>query len=118
MPKLRMLSATQVCKILRRHGFLVVRQSGSHIILRRELADRGITVPVPNHSEIARGTLKKHHRPKRDPKIRVHEVAHRLSRPPLQKRIADPSMVGEFVLWGLVTPGVALGYKHYAPTAL
>jgi len=35
-----------------------LRQSGSHIILRKQLADRGITVPVPNHREIARGTLK------------------------------------------------------------
>lgn len=58
MPKLRILSATQVCKILRKHGFVEVRQSGSHIIMRRQLPDRGITVPVPNHSEIARGTLK------------------------------------------------------------
>ena len=58
MPKLRILSATQVCNILKQHGFMKTRQSGSHIIMRRELADRSITVPVPNHSEIARGTLK------------------------------------------------------------
>ena len=58
MPKLRVLSASQVCKILERNGFKAVRQTGSHIIMRRTLEDRGITVPVPNHSEIARGTLK------------------------------------------------------------
>jgi predicted RNA binding protein YcfA (HicA-like mRNA interferase family) len=58
MPKLRVLSANQVCKILEKHGFVRVRQAGSHIIMRRQLPDRGITVPVPNHSEIARGTLK------------------------------------------------------------
>ncbi|MEP6741307.1 MAG: type II toxin-antitoxin system HicA family toxin [bacterium] len=58
MPRLRVLSAAQVCKILRRHGFVVVRQTGSHIILRRKLPDRGITVPIPNHSEIAKGTLR------------------------------------------------------------
>ena len=58
MPKLRVLSASQVCKILERHGFQAVRQTGSHIIMRRILPDRGITVPVPNHSEIAKGTLK------------------------------------------------------------
>lgn len=58
MPKLRVLSASQVCKILRKHGFVEVRQSGSHIIMRRQLPDRGITVPIPNHTEIARGTLK------------------------------------------------------------
>ncbi|MGH9933291.1 MAG: type II toxin-antitoxin system HicA family toxin [Pyrinomonadaceae bacterium] len=58
MPRLRVLSASQVCNILKKHGFVKVRQTGSHIIMRRELPDRGITVPVPNHSEIARGTLK------------------------------------------------------------
>lgn len=58
MPRLRVLSATEVCKILEKHGFQQVRQSGSHIIMRRQLPDRRITVPVPNHSEIARGTLK------------------------------------------------------------
>ncbi len=58
MPKLPALSAREVCRILQQHGFAVVRQKGSHIILRKQLPERGITVPVPNHSEIARGTLK------------------------------------------------------------
>ncbi|MGI9165328.1 MAG: type II toxin-antitoxin system HicA family toxin [Pyrinomonadaceae bacterium] len=58
MPKLRILSSSQVCKILQKHGFVRVRQTGSHIIMRRELSTRSITVPIPNHSEIARGTLK------------------------------------------------------------
>ncbi len=58
MPKLPSLSARQVCRILEKHGFAIVRQKGSHIILSKELPDRGITVPVPNHSEVAKGTLK------------------------------------------------------------
>jgi predicted RNA binding protein YcfA (HicA-like mRNA interferase family) len=58
MPRLRVLSANQVCAILVKHGFVKARQAGSHIIMRRVLPDRTITVPVPNHSEIARGTLK------------------------------------------------------------
>jgi predicted RNA binding protein YcfA (HicA-like mRNA interferase family) len=58
MPKLPSLSAHEVCRILKRHGFVIVRQKGSHIILRKELPERGITVPVPNYSEIAKGTLK------------------------------------------------------------
>jgi predicted RNA binding protein YcfA (HicA-like mRNA interferase family) len=57
MPRLRVLSANQVCKILQKSGFVAVRQTGSHI-MQRNLPDRTITVPVPNHSEIARGTLK------------------------------------------------------------
>ena len=58
MPKLRVLSAADVCRILRAHGFVEVRQRGSHIIMRKQLPERGITVPVPNHREIACGTLK------------------------------------------------------------
>jgi predicted RNA binding protein YcfA (HicA-like mRNA interferase family) len=58
MPKLRVLSAGEVCAILQRHGFEIVRQRGSHIILRRESSLGSFTVPVPNHSEIAKGTLK------------------------------------------------------------
>ncbi len=58
MPRLLPLSAREVCGILQKHGFAIVRQKGSHIILRKELRDRGITVPVPNHSELAKGTLK------------------------------------------------------------
>jgi predicted RNA binding protein YcfA (HicA-like mRNA interferase family) len=58
MPKLRVLSASEVCRILKKHGFIQVRQSGSHIIMRRQFQGRRITVPVPNHTEIARGTLK------------------------------------------------------------
>ena len=59
MPKLRPLSAAEVCKILRANGFLQVRQSGSHIIMRRELPEGdSSTVPVPNKREIPKGTLK------------------------------------------------------------
>ena len=36
-----------------------MRQAGSHIIMRRELPDGdSATVPVPNHREVATGTLK------------------------------------------------------------
>jgi len=39
--------------------FVRVRQSGSHIILRRQLAGGdSATVPVPNKREIPKGTLK------------------------------------------------------------
>lgn len=59
MPRLRPLSATEVCKILAASGFVRVRQSGSHIILRRQLPDGdSATIPVPNKREIPKGTLK------------------------------------------------------------
>ena len=58
MPKLRILSAGEVCDILQKHGFTQSRQSGSHIVMRKQTNDGGRTVIVPNHSEIRRGTLK------------------------------------------------------------
>jgi predicted RNA binding protein YcfA (HicA-like mRNA interferase family) len=59
MPKLRPLPASEICRILAAHGFVRDRQTGSHIIMRRTLPDGdSATVPVPNHREVAKGTLK------------------------------------------------------------
>jgi len=44
-------------QILEKHGFVRVRQKGSHIIMQQETIDSTITVPVPNHKEIRIGTL-------------------------------------------------------------
>ena len=57
MGKLRVLSGRQVCNILKRHGFVMVRQRGSHVIMQRQLPDTTVTVPVPDHSELRIGTL-------------------------------------------------------------
>ena len=55
MPKLPVLSAKQVIKALERMGFKIARQSGSHIHLWND--QRRILVTVPNHKELAKGTL-------------------------------------------------------------
>ena len=55
MPKLPVLSATKVVKALKRAGFKIIRQSGSHIHLWHK--ERRILVTVPNHKELAKGTL-------------------------------------------------------------
>jgi predicted RNA binding protein YcfA (HicA-like mRNA interferase family) len=55
--KLRILSGKQVCAILSRHGFREVRQSGSHIVMQKQLPATTITVPVPDHTELRIGTL-------------------------------------------------------------
>ena len=57
MSKLRVLSGKEVCGILEKHGFVNVRQKGSHVIMQRKLEGTTITVPVPNHSDIKIGTL-------------------------------------------------------------
>ena len=55
MPRLPVLSANKVVKALKRAGFRIVRKSGSHIHPWNE--EWRILVTVPNHKELARGTL-------------------------------------------------------------
>ncbi len=55
MSKLPVLSAKGLIKVLRKFGFQVHRQTGSHIHLWNE--ERRLLVTVPNHHELAKGTL-------------------------------------------------------------
>jgi predicted RNA binding protein YcfA (HicA-like mRNA interferase family) len=55
--KLKILSGKDVCKILSNHGFIEVRQKGSHIVMQKKTGNSTITVSIPNHSEIKIGTL-------------------------------------------------------------
>lgn len=57
MGKLRLLSGQEVCSILQSHGFIEVRQKGSHIVMQKRTSEGTITVPVHNHKEIRIGTL-------------------------------------------------------------
>lgn len=57
MPKLRVLSGREACKILSEHGFEKVRQKGSHIIMQKRVGNSTITIPVPDHAELKAGTL-------------------------------------------------------------
>lgn len=58
MAKIKVLSGAAVCRILSEHGFTSVRQRGSHIVMQKRLPGTTITVPVPNHRELDRGTLR------------------------------------------------------------
>jgi predicted RNA binding protein YcfA (HicA-like mRNA interferase family) len=57
MGKLRVLSGRDACKILEKHGFLEVRRRGSHVVMQRRTDAGTVTVPVPDHPELAIGTL-------------------------------------------------------------
>ena len=57
MPKLRILSGKEVCKIMTTHGFELVRVKGSHMIMQKTESNTTITVPVPDHSALKAGTL-------------------------------------------------------------
>jgi len=51
------LSGKQVIKALSKCGFLIVRQKGSHIILKKETTKGTCVTVIPNHKEIDKGTL-------------------------------------------------------------
>jgi predicted RNA binding protein YcfA (HicA-like mRNA interferase family) len=58
--KLKRMSGREVRRILERHGFVCVRQKGSHMVMqyRHPAPESGtITVPVPDHAELRTGTL-------------------------------------------------------------
>lgn len=57
MVKRRVLSGRDVCDILAAHGFIDVRQRGSHCVMQRETGGVTVTVPVPLHPDLRRGTL-------------------------------------------------------------
>lgn len=60
MPKLRRLSGKEVIKVLRRYGFAVIRQRGSHARLEVIDADGNehrLTVPVHGNKPLRTGTL-------------------------------------------------------------
>lgn len=60
MPRLPVVTGTDLLRALQRAGFEVVRQRGSHVQVRREEPDGSVvTFPVPVHTgkAIKRGTL-------------------------------------------------------------
>jgi len=57
LAELRVLSGREVCRILAANEFVQVRQRGSHIVMQRRLEASTVTVPVPDHRELRRGTL-------------------------------------------------------------
>jgi predicted RNA binding protein YcfA (HicA-like mRNA interferase family) len=57
MGRLRVLSGREACRILQQHGFVEVRRRGSHIVMQRRADAGSVTVPIPDHRELAIGTL-------------------------------------------------------------
>jgi predicted RNA binding protein YcfA (HicA-like mRNA interferase family) len=54
---LPVLSGSELCKILKKAGYQVDHQKGSHIVLRNSNPPfRRLT--IPNHKEVSKGTLR------------------------------------------------------------
>ncbi|HKM82490.1 MAG TPA: type II toxin-antitoxin system HicA family toxin [Candidatus Acidoferrum sp.] len=57
MPKLPSVSGERVIRVLKRVGFVELRQKGSHVSLEKRTGDKVFKTVVPIHSELAKGTL-------------------------------------------------------------
>lgn len=57
MTKVPSLDASVVVRALRRDGWVVVRQKGSHLRLQKHLRSETLKLTVPVHSPIKRSTL-------------------------------------------------------------
>ncbi len=54
---LPVVSGRELIKFLRSFGYKIVRQRGSHIRLEKHSPSGAHAITVPNHREIAKGTL-------------------------------------------------------------
>ena len=57
MSKVPSLDYRQVINALKRDGWVVVRQKGSHIRLHKHTADEMLKITIPAHKPIKRSTL-------------------------------------------------------------
>jgi hypothetical protein len=57
MPKLPRISSKEAIRALERLGFEQVRQTGSHVVMKKETEDGEIGCVVPVHRELKVGTL-------------------------------------------------------------
>ncbi|WP_258083581.1 type II toxin-antitoxin system HicA family toxin [Thermococcus thermotolerans] len=58
MSKLPVVSGEKLIKLLKRLGYTVVRQRGSHVRLEKRTPLGTHKITIPYHDEIAKGTLK------------------------------------------------------------
>ncbi len=56
MPTIPLLKPKEAVRIFEKLGWVVARQRGSHIVLTK--VGHMATLSVPNHPEVARGTLR------------------------------------------------------------
>ncbi len=52
------ISARQAIRAFNKAGFAWVRQAGSHILMQKHVKNSTVTLVIPNHHELAKGTLR------------------------------------------------------------
>ncbi|MDS3859710.1 type II toxin-antitoxin system HicA family toxin [Thermosynechococcaceae cyanobacterium BACA0444] len=58
MPKLPRISSREVIRALERLGFQRIRQTGSHVVMKKRLEEGELGCVVPVHQELKVGTLR------------------------------------------------------------
>jgi len=59
LSRLRKVSGKECVKILcNKFGFFIIRQHGSHMVLKKETENGAVGTVVPNHEQIKIGTLR------------------------------------------------------------
>jgi predicted RNA binding protein YcfA (HicA-like mRNA interferase family) len=56
--KLPIISGKEALKALERAGFVMVRQRGSHVRIKKVTSENVINITIPLHETLDRGTLK------------------------------------------------------------
>jgi len=57
-PKLPVISGEDLIRVLRKFGYEIARQKGSHVRIRNDAEPQRLPVTVPLHKELARGMLR------------------------------------------------------------
>ena len=57
-PKFPSVSGEEAVRVLKRLGFVPIRQRGSHLVLKKQMPDGELGCVVPLHKELASGTLR------------------------------------------------------------
>ena len=57
MPKLPRISSKKAIRVLERLGFEQIRQTGSHVVMKKETEEGKIGCIIPIHRELKVGTL-------------------------------------------------------------
>jgi predicted RNA binding protein YcfA (HicA-like mRNA interferase family) len=58
LTRLPVISGKKVVKVLERNGFVIFRQRGSHIRMKKVTPELTIKLTIPLHGTLDRGTLK------------------------------------------------------------
>lgn len=55
--KLPRISGQELIRILKKNGFVAVRQRGDHVRIEKNLPDKTLKLTIPLHKELKSGTL-------------------------------------------------------------